>query len=603
MASLLLAGVATVERAAAESITEAVEHAVNFHPEMRRDRAFNRAAEAFVDENYSGYLPRLDIDLSGGWERTNSPTTRGAGSSSRELLRTDTNATLTQMIFDGFETQNSVTSARFEALASSKTLVATGETIGREATEVYLDLLEAQERLAVAEEDQAELNRIAGLVADLVNAGRASRVDNDQSVSRVAFSQAELATAQGDARSAIARYREIVGKAPGPLTRPDEPQYGEAEDLDAAITAAMAENPQALVTGATMDARRADVEVARSSYAPTLDLEIAGGADNNQDGTRGADTDVSLLLRLRWNLYSGFGDLARVRAATYDSQAASKDDGEIRRLIREAVRVAFLDLQTARERLEPLRGDAGAAREVYEAYLNQFDIGTRSLLDLLDARNDLTDSELALITGEYDVLQAHYDLLFAMGRLLPSLDIVVEPGDADRHNLQSVDAGSGTASANLASALGDWSTDGTWMGEFVTLDVEDGETVAAEAAVEGTVESAEMPSLSVAPRPLVRSLGQMAETPIDARGPVVAVKRQANLAELPLPAASEVVEPMAIQSAASVGPAVDSRDAGPALSNYLSALEDLAETLLDLDEEAARGSQVESLAELPSPRE
>ncbi len=607
MASLLLAGVATVERAAAESITEAVEHAVNFHPEMRRDRAFNRAAEKFVDQNYAGYLPGLDIDVASGWEVTNSPTTRAAGFSSRNLWRTDINAVLTQMLFDGFATQNSVAAARFQALASSKTLVASGERIAREASEVYLDLLHAQERLAVAEEDQAELGRIAGLVGGLVNAGRASRVDNDQAVSRVAFSEAELATAQGRVRSAIARYTEIVGKSPGSLMRPDEPQYSEADDLNAAILAGMSENPQAQVTGATMDSRRATAEAARAPYAPRFDLEVSGGVDNNQDGTRGYDTDLSVLVRLRWNLFNGFGDLARVRAATFDTHAAAKDDGEVRRVIREAVRVSFLALQTAKERLEPLQGDAGAARQVFEAYLDQFDIGTRSLLDLLDSRNDLTDAELALITGEYDILQAHYDLLFAMGRLLRELDIIVEPGDADRHDLQVAGADQGSVNLRLASALGDWSTNGIWIGEFAPEGAEDAETqgpVAASEHGDEAVESAELPSLEVEHRPLARGLNQLSETMIEERGPMFEVKRQARLSELPLPDASEVAEPAEVQTVSSMGPAIDSRDAGPAVGNYLSALEALAETVLGLEDETiTRGSQLENLAELPSPRE
>jgi len=611
MAGLLLAGTAAIERASAESLREAVEHAINFHPEMRRDRSFNRAAEHFVDENYAGYLPSLDFDISSGLEITDSPTTRSAGFTGRPLWRTDAAAVLTQMLFDGFETQNRVASARFDALASGKTLVASGERVGFESVIAYLSLLEAQERLRVAEDDLAELSRVAGLVGSLVQGGRASRVDADQSDSRVAFSQAELASAQGEVRTAIARYTEIVGKAPGRLERPEAPDFPEAEDLNAAIVAAMIENPEAQVTGAQLDARKADIEVERAPYAPRFDLELSGGFDNNQDGGLGEDNDVSFLVRMRWNVFNGFGDLARVRAATFESHAAAKEDGEVRRLIREDVRVAYLDLQTARDRLEPLRGDALAAGAVYQAYLQQFDVGTRSLLDLLDARNDLTDSAQALVTGEYDVLRAQYGLLFAMGRLLRSMGIYVEPGDADRHDLQTASL-EGVAGA-LEAAMGDWGVAGAWIGEL-DLPSAGREKPADAAPADQPTQAAEgedaepvLRSVAVAPLPSVRGLNQLAETTIKALIPAVELKRQAGLDGVPLQQAVAEVEdqpaapskPQDAQIAAASGKTGESGSSDDA---YLAALETLAESLLSLDADQKRpvGSDNKSLAELPA---
>lgn len=591
MAGLLTAGLAKVEPAGAESLVEALEHAINSHPEMRRDRAFNRAAEHFVDQNYAEYLPSLDLDFSSGVEWTDSPTTRAAGVQGRGLVRTDSSATLTQMIFDGFDTKNRVASARFDALASGKAVVASGERVAREAAGAYIAVLGAQERLAVAEEDMSELARLAELVVELVDAGRAARVDNEQTISRVAFSQAELASSRGDLEEAVARYTEIVGREPASLAKPDAPDYPEANDLDAAISAAMDGNPEALATGANFEARKAEIEVARAPYAPRFDLEVSGGWDDNQDGTRGEDQEFSVLLRMRWNLFNGFGDLARVRAATFDSHAAARDDGEVRRIIREAVRVAYLNLQTAIQRLEPLRGDAGAAGEVYTAYLDQFDIGTRSLLDLLDARNDLTDAEQARITGEYDVLRAHYDLLFAMGRLLSSQGVHVEPGDANRHHLQVSSASEIEAAgqADLAAVLADWSAPGVWMSELAESEP-DPETAGAlrDSGIVQTDPTAELPTRTVDPLPIVRGLNQLAEKIVEPISPAIPLKSEAARDQAILPLSSGATE---------AAPPLDQEDQGEV--GEISALEALGRALFPSDGKAESAGGRQSLAAVP----
>ncbi len=424
---LLAAGapLATSGGAAAETLKEAVEASIAYHPQIRRDQAQSVAADQAVEAAYSDFLPDLDVDVSTGVEVTSSPTTRGGGAGVVDEHRTDSRATATQLLFDFFETANRVGSRRDELRASHADLQATSESIARQAIDAYLSVQEAREQVILAEGNVADHVAIVDLIRGRVAAGRSAEADLDQAVSRLALVRSNLVALQGREAEAASTYIETVGSEPGELEPIEEPEYAEATDLDAALATAMDRNPNAHSTAATWDARKKDIEVARAAYFPRFDVQATGGIADNQDGVNAGRYDASIFLRVRWNLFSGFGDLATTRAATFDANAASREDANVRRQIREEVRVAFKLLETTKDRLIPLREDVVASTETFQAYRGQFDLGQRTLLDLLDARDEQFDAEQDLVTGETDVLRSTYDLLFATGLILDSFGIVI----------------------------------------------------------------------------------------------------------------------------------------------------------------------------------
>ena len=447
--------------ATAESLVDAVEAAIAYHPQVRRDQALAVAADHAVELAYSDFLPDINLEASTGYEITNSPTTRGAGRGVVDEIRSEGRATLTQLVFDFFETSNRVEAARHDLRSSHAVVQASSEAIARLAVQSYINVQEAREQVELAERNVADHVAIVDLIRGRTEAGRAAEADLDQAISRLALVRAALIDAQGGERLATSRYIETVGAAPGDLTRPPLPDFLEAEDLDAALATAMDRNPSAHATSASWDARRSEVDVARAAYFPTLDVQATAGAGENLDGVKGFRGDSSVLLRLSWNLFSGFGDLARTRAAQQNANAASRIDAESRRAIREAVRVAFEALETSRNRLDPLRRDVDASRRTFEAYRQQYDLGQRTLLDLLDARDEQFDSESDLVTGELNVYRSSYDLLFGTGQILDYFGIVIyEP------ELRFDERGEGIHRASL------------------TTDAEGNETLAEEPSVE-----------------------------------------------------------------------------------------------------------------------
>lgn len=426
MAAVVVAAMPwTAGSASAESIVDAVESAIAYHPQIRRDQALAVAADQAIDVAYSDFLPDLDLSASGGGEITRSPSTVRRGDGTVGMVRREGRATASQLIFDFFETSNRVAAARQDLRSSHATVQATTEAIARLAVQSYVAVQESREQVALAERNVADHVAIVDLIRGRAEAGRAAEADLDQAISRLALVRARLIEAQGQERLATSRYTETVGAPPGDLERPALPDFLEAEDLDAALATAMDRNPAAHATTASWDARRREVDVARSAYYPKFDVVGTAGAGEDLDGTSGFRGDASVLLRMRWNLFSGFGDLARTRTAIQNANAASRIDAESRRVIREAVRVAYEALETSENRLDPLRRDVEASRRTFEAYRQQYDLGQRTLLDLLDARDEQFDSESDLVTGEFNVYRASYDLLFGTGLILDHFGITV----------------------------------------------------------------------------------------------------------------------------------------------------------------------------------
>ncbi len=433
-AGLALAALSTAPVAAqAMSLEEAVNSAIIFHPEIQRDEALERAADQEIEQSFARYLPTADVDLSVGAEGTSSPVTRTAGKGFRVLRRTEALGVINQMIIDGGATPGLVDAARANRRGATGDLQETAELVAIDAVQFYLNVQRDGEFVRLAEDNVAEHEELVQLVRGLVAAGRGSQADNAQASSRLALAQSTLEELRGTLRESISRFTETVGTEPEDLEPTALPgDYIEPATLDEAIALAMENNPSVLASAARVDQTGHEIRVARANYYPRVDLEAFGNLRDNVDGVSGGDHDVNVRGRARWNVFNGFGDVAEVRRREQLNNAAVGTFDDERRRVREETRVVWDGLTTARNQVPPLREHVAAQRRVRQAYRGQFDVGRRTLLDLLDAQNELFQAELQLTDAEFNVTVSEYELIFTTGRLLDTLGIVVM-SDSDDH--------------------------------------------------------------------------------------------------------------------------------------------------------------------------
>lgn len=413
----------------ATSLDESIQAALQTHPEVGVVQADRSAIDQELRQARAQYLPSIDLRGALGPEYTNSPSTRNratrppGGDSATTLMRYESQLTLSQMLFDGFASLSEVERQKARIDSASYRVAEAAEFTALDAVEAHLDVLRNEDLVELARENVAEHRRILDRVQRLEREGGGSIADLRQTEARVAAAESALATAIGNLRDAQARYISVVGMAPETLEMPVVPVQAVPENGEAAAARAGANSPTVQIASADIDVAQAELQGSRAGYYPRLDLELGTSANRNIDGVRGGDVDAQALLVLRYNLFRGGADIAREREAFARLREARQELRLVRREAEEEARLAHNALVTARSRVGALRAEADAQRATRDAYAQQFVLGQRSLLDLLDAENQLFVARSNLTTADYTEQFAAYRVLTVLGDLLMTLDI------------------------------------------------------------------------------------------------------------------------------------------------------------------------------------
>jgi adhesin transport system outer membrane protein len=416
---------AQTDLALATTIEESIRAALETNPEVGVVAADREAIEQELRQARAEYLPSIDVRGAAGPEYTDSPNTRNRidDDDTENLLRLESQLTLTQMLFDGFATQSEVQRQIARGDSASYRVQEAAEFIALDAVEAHLDVLRNHALLELARENLEQHRRILGQVRQLEDQGAGSLGDVRQAESRLAEAESSLAVAQGNLRDAEAFYIAVVGGPPADLEEGVAPVFALPESPEASAAEASVTSPTVQLANADVDVAQAELRGARAGYYPNLDLELGAAAGDNLDGLEGRDVNAQALLVLRYNLFRGGGDIAREREAFLRVKEARENLRVAQRDAEQEARVAYHALTTARARLDALGAGVDAQRATRDIYAQQFDLGQRGLLDLLDAENELFLDRSNLVTATFTERFAVYRVLAVIGAMLDSLQI------------------------------------------------------------------------------------------------------------------------------------------------------------------------------------
>lgn len=410
---------------AATTMSEAINLAIQNHPDVRIAAHNRDAIGHLVDVAKGEFLPTVDLVAGAGYENSDNSTTRGRDAnvngdaeSDRDLFRTESRLNVTQLLFDGFRTssrvkqqENRQESARFNVLEER-------EIIALRAVEAYLGVMRQRELVALNEENLANHSTYFSKISDRVSGGRGSQADARQAEGRVALAKANLISAQADLRSAEADYIEVIGDAPNLPEKAATPFERLPSNLEGAIAHAFNNHPAVHSAAADIAAAKSAKKEAKCLFCPTINLEGGISRNRNLDGITGDNDDITAMVFWRQNLYNGGSDKATIEEREERIYQAEASLEQTRRLIQENVHQSWAALEGSHKRLAPLNEHVSASQQSRSAYLDQFDLGQRSLLDLLDSEIEVFNSRTALINGKYDVDLAAYQVLANTGDLV-----------------------------------------------------------------------------------------------------------------------------------------------------------------------------------------
>ena len=407
----------------AQSLPEAIQTAIDNHPELRASASSRLSAEEDLRGARAGYYPTVDLTGGYGREGTDSPATRAAGEHWEKLNRGEGALRLGQMLFDGFATANEV--GRNVATVNSRAyrVLSTAEQIGLATADAYHQVLMRREMVRLAEENMRSHERVHDQIRLRSERGVGRNADLDQAEARLALARNNLVTEQANLADAEAVYYSIVSQPPGDLTLPAPITGMLPESVEAALQD-IPNNPYIKTAEADRTAAERQYEAAKSPFYPRFDLELSRNFDNDLDGTDGHYNEWQAMVRMRYNLFNGGRDKARMASSAHQINEAIEIRNNAYRQLSEELRLAWNAMDSARKQVPIAQQYVDHTVRVREAYRSQFNIGERTLLDLLDSENELFTAQRRLTETRFSEYLAQYRLLAVAGELLRSQSVV-----------------------------------------------------------------------------------------------------------------------------------------------------------------------------------
>jgi len=407
----------------AQSVEEAVAMTLSSHPDIRIAFTKFKVREEQVQQAEAGYLPSINMTGGYGYEYTNSPGTRGNGDDSKDLNRGEFGVSLKQSLFSGFQTSSDISRTSYATSAEQWRLFGTAEDVALDVAKVYTNLLKSQRILELSERNLSTHKTIFGQIQERTNSGLGSIADLSQITGRLARAQSNVISAKNNYLDSEAQFIRVTDQQPDSLVIPIPDVELLPIDRQAGLRDALINHPVVKSSNNDITAARYQHDAAKSNYYPKVTFEVDANFNNDLDGTDGHNDDMTAMVRFSYNLYSGGKDKALAKETAYKITEASEINRSVHRQITEGYTLAWNAHELLGLQMQYIKEHVIASKDSQAAYEQQFKLGQRSLLDLLDTENELFEARKEFVGAEFDEIVTQYRLLNATGQLLDSLRV------------------------------------------------------------------------------------------------------------------------------------------------------------------------------------
>jgi outer membrane protein len=440
----------------AESLESALVKAYQNNPTLNAQRASVRVTDEGVPQALSGYRPKITVTASGGEQSLSSNTkvsgpTVLPGAPPSYFTQSGYNATygggatITQTLFNGFQTASKTRQAEAQVLAARATLRVTEQTVMLSAATAYMNLLRDTAILDLQRRNVEVLQEQLRQTRDRFNVGEVTRTDVAQSESSLAAGRSQVLTAESNYKASGATYRQVIGTDPGKLTPGSPVDRFSPQNLPGAIDFANATHPSVTTAEYNVDVAQQQVKVAEAALYPTVSVQ--GTVQKNfMVGLNTIESyNASVLGQLSVPIYQGGSEYSLIRQAkeTLGQQRINLDVA--RDQVRQTVVQSWGQLEAAKANIDATNAQVQSSEIALNGVREEARVGQRTTLDVLNAQQTLVNARVALVTAQRDRVVASYTLLAAVGRLAPQvLALNIPVYDSQVHYQQVRDSWIGT---------------------------------------------------------------------------------------------------------------------------------------------------------------
>ena len=407
------------------TLEEAVAHAIDSHPRIQERYARYRSVDRDQRAATAEYLPQLTVRGQVGEEWTEYRTGQEIG---EDLTQDQLSVRLSQLIFDGFKTSANMKRLDREAEAERLGLISAAENLALEVTTTYLETLKAQDIAELTLKNVQDHEDILAFITSRNQRGLASESDIAQVSARLADARSSLLAATNNLEDRKTLLRSLVGKDIDTLNRPipDESVIPDSEKM--ALQRALENHPELDAASADIEAAEQEVRVNKGNYWPRFSVEADAVRGHDIGGFEGRDEDARVLLVMEYDLYAGGRDVARSASSQWRLHEAKAIRAGTQRQVKDEVELAWRARSIIERQLDVLKISVDAATAAEKGYIRQYELGRRTLLDVLNAKVELFLARKNYLQASYDKEISSYRLLNATGQLGYALRVAYPEG-------------------------------------------------------------------------------------------------------------------------------------------------------------------------------
>ena len=402
--------------ASADTLENALTKAYEYNPTLKAARAGTQAIDENVAIAKSGYRPKLSID--GGYTDTKINTTiptKPIDGYNRSLT-----ATISQPIFSGFKTVNSVKSAKSYAKASQASLMATEQNILLLAARAYLDVLQDEAIVKLQKNNEKLLKKELDETEERFKVGEVTTTDVSQAKASYASAQSQRISAEGNLEASKAVYKQIIGTEPKNLSEPQNIEKLFPKTLDEAIAYAKEHSYELKAARHTLKAKKYDVSTSKGDLLPSVNAYAMAGRIKTQNyiyEKNPTNDEVELGVNFSVPLYNAGSSRAKIRQSKYYRWQAQENLLNTEDSLYSGLTSAWEYLSANKAKINSVKAQTKAYQVALDGVREEESLGNRTVLDVLNQYQYLLNSKVEEVTTRHDYYVSGLTLLQEMGKL------------------------------------------------------------------------------------------------------------------------------------------------------------------------------------------
>lgn len=404
----------------AMSLKESVEKVMATNPEIIAEKNNQEAFRKYIDERRANYYPRIDID--GRLEKSNSDkkyddnTTLADGSDQEDGY--NFGIALNQILYDGNLTPSQIKEAKYNNIANKFRTSQNIDNVILETISAYTGLIQYNESLNLTQ-NMIQTNEENLQIAKEKEAISGEVLETYQVESKLSFVREKYLEEKDLKSSRTSTFRRYVSTEPdGNECRPIIDLTKIPSSLQQTVELAVLRNYEILEQIERIKAQREKIAQADAKFLPNLSLELKALTDNDLSlNENGIENQAFGRLNLSWNLFNGGGDYAVSKQEEFFLAEQKERLDAITNKIVEAVKVTYQRFSKNKDRIEVLKKYVEANENIVQVYKSEFEAGTRTFVDILDAQTVLYEGKKSLLNREYELYSNYYSMLNSLSML------------------------------------------------------------------------------------------------------------------------------------------------------------------------------------------